>query len=182
MDQLFQDFMNEWLGKPCEAEDPSAPDQCMDLAFKWLDKLGIDRAGIRHQRAYQVYKEPNDISTRDFEFIPNTPNGVPHKGDLVVFDTSINPVSGSGHICIATGEGDSNTFKSFDQNWTKLQGEKVTHNYSGLQGMGWLRPRKFIVTAQPQITDSTPIPQLGNKQVQDLRTRFNTMKSSASID
>lgn len=181
MDQKFQDFVNEVIGKPIEVEDPSNPDQCMDLAFYWLDKLGIDRAGIRHVRAYQVWEDPNDITIRDFEYIPNTPNGVPQKGDLVILNTSVNPKTGAGHICIATGEGNSTYFKSVDQNWTKMAGELVTHNYSALQGYGWLRPRKYMPTPTPQITDSTKIPQLGNHEVQDLSSRFNAIKTASNI-
>ena len=132
---MYQDFFNQYNGKPVETEDPSNRDQCMDLAFAWCDALGIPRETIRHLYAYQVFTEPNDATRQHFQLIPNTPDGVPEQGDLIVFSTVVGP---AGHICIATGTGDANTFQSFDQNWNgHAYTETVGHSYNGV--LGWLR-------------------------------------------
>ena len=130
----YQDFFNKYNGKHVESEDPNNPFQCLDLAFAYVDFLQIPRETIRHLNAYEVWTGANDLTRKYFTLIPNTPTGVPGQGDLVVFNTVVGP---SGHICIANGVGDTNTFKSLDQNWA---GHKFatteTHNYNGV--LGWL--------------------------------------------
>lgn len=135
-----------FLGQPVEVEDSSALDQCMDWAFKICDILGIDRTAIRHGYAYQVWKQPNDLTVKYFEFIPNTPNGVPQQLDIPIFDQNIPGVTGiAGHICAATGEGNSNSFWSLDENWNGVQKiQKVQHSYTGV--LGWLRPKSLVPT------------------------------------
>lgn len=137
--QLFDKFATTWLGKPLEAEDPSNLDQCFDEAFAWIDVLGIPREAIRHLHAYQIWTVPNDLTRRHFEMIPNTPTGVPQKGDVVVFGQGVGV---SGHVSIASGKGDTKTFQSLDQNWGGHKFvEYVTHNYDLGPVLGWLRPK-----------------------------------------
>jgi hypothetical protein len=133
----FDDFVVKLNNQPCEVEDPTQPDQCMDLAFAWCDAIGVDRAAIRHEFAYQVWTQPNDLTVKFFEYVPNTPNGVPPQGALVVFNENVGV---AGHISIATGKGDSNSFDSFDQNWSGAAYCKVvTHAYTSVYG--WLVKR-----------------------------------------
>jgi len=141
MKDKFTAFFNKWNGKYCEVNDPSNLYQCMDLSYAWCDFLQIPRDTIRHLYAYQVYTEPNDLTVKYFDFIPNTPSGIPPVGSLVVFSTAIGGVA--GHISIATGEGDTNTFNSFDQNFgTDKHCRIVSHTYTALKGMGWLVPKE----------------------------------------
>lgn len=133
----FADFVTKNNGQPVEVEDPSALDQCMDLAFAWCDFIGVDRATIRHQYAYQIWTQPIDLTVQIFDYIPNTPNGVPKEGDIVVFNQS---VGSAGHVSIATGVGDSNGFQSFDQNWSGASYAKlVNHVYTSVSG--WLHKK-----------------------------------------
>lgn len=152
----FDKFVQDNNGKPLEVEDPGAKDQCFDLALGWCDILGIPREAIRHQFASQIWTNPLDITLRYFEYIPNTSNGIPQKGDLVVFAGIV------GHVSAAFGKGDPNTFDSFDQNWDTInfhdnQGNPicrtVTHDYK--QVLGWLRPRTQSVQSDPNITDQS---------------------------
>lgn len=159
-------IVREHNGQPWEVEDPSNPDQCMDLIFGYLDILGIPRETVRHQFAVQAWKNPLDITLKYFEFIPNTPNGVPQKGDVPIFDGPI------GHIMAALGIGDSGTFQSFDQNWDTanyhIKDPKtgvlipicriVTHDYK--IALGWLRIRiqNVLTPPSPIIGVGTPIP------------------------
>lgn len=147
---LFDDFVAKYNGQPVEVEDPSAPDQCMDLAFAWCDFMGIDRATIRHQYAYQVWTLPVDLTIQYFDYIPNTPMGVPPQGALVIFNQS---VGSAGHISIATGEGDATGFTSFDQNWAGAQYAKmVNHVYTSVYG--WLVRKQTIATDPTIIAQS----------------------------
>lgn len=136
LDQL-NGFIKQNYGKSIEAEDPSNLYQCMDAAFAWCDFLKIPRETIRHLHAFEVYAYPSVVTRQYFDLIPNGPTNSPEAGSLVVFDKTVGL---SGHICIATGWGDSWSFLSFDQNWIGKQVLwPVDHNYRGV--MGWLRPK-----------------------------------------
>ena len=151
----LKEQFDQWLatvdGKPIEVEDSSNVDQCMDEAFSWLDFLKIPRETIRHLRAYEAWTLATDVTRQYFDLIVNTPDAIPHVGDLPVFSDVVGP---SGHICVAKGVGDTSTFKSEDQNWDTVHFNKgkdpntgelipycreVTHNYSGVYG--FLRPK-----------------------------------------
>jgi len=176
MKDKFNTFFNKWNGKPCEVNDPSNLNQCMDLAYAWLDELGVTRDAIRHLYASEVYVKPNDATVKYFEMIPNTAMAVPHIGDLVVFNgyVYINGVKVNvGHISVSNGEGDINTFKTFDQNFltTKNKCGIITHAYTDV--LGFLRFREPV---QAPITDQTKLPIIdenGNEmEVQAVRSRL----------
>lgn len=134
----LEELVAQNLGKPVEREDASNLDQCMDWAFAYVDALGIPRSAIRHLRAYQIWTEATAETKQYFDLIPNTPTGVPPKGALVIFDTTVGV---SGHVCIASGNADGlKTFQSTDQNWNgHLYIEYIWHNYNGV--LGWLVPK-----------------------------------------
>ena len=153
----FADFYKKWQGKPCEVEDPTNIFQCYDLCFAYCDFINIPRSAIRHLNAFQIWTQPNDETIKYFEMIPNTPNGVPQVGDIVIFSTLVGP---AGHFSLANGTGDSNSFVSFEQNWAgKKFATLVTHQYEGV--LGWLRLRdQPNEPGLPVITDQTRIPQI----------------------
>lgn len=134
----FDEFKQQNNGKYIEKEDSANLNQCFDLAFAWVDYLGIPRDTIRHQLACQIYTNPLDITLQYFEIIPNTPNGVPQKGDLVVWAGVFN--GGAGHVGIATGSGNSNIFEVFEQN-DPLKSPSHLKTYAYASVLGWLRPR-----------------------------------------
>lgn len=57
-------------------------------------------------------------------------------GDIVIWGTKLNR---TGHIAIATGEGNTSKFYSYDQNWNGKAMHKVQHTYKGFEGV--LRPK-----------------------------------------
>lgn len=86
---------------------------------------------------YEVFANP--LPTQ-YDRIANTPSFVPRKGDMVIWTGM--PNNPYGHVAIANGVGDTNTFQSYDQNWTG--GEKVhavSHNYNYVLGV--LRPKNL---------------------------------------
>lgn len=140
--QKLSDFITQNNNKLVEVEDPNNKYQCFDLAFAWVDALGIPRDSIRHLYAYEIYTKPTDSTVKHFEIIPNTSNGVPIAGDIVVFDKKKNGTA--GHVAIATDGSDINKCAVFEQNDssgsnTSLKSVLDKHDYTYI--LGWLRPR-----------------------------------------
>ena len=142
----LDDFIKTNTDKKVEREDPSNLYQCLDLAFAYVDELGIPRETIRHLYAYQTVTEPTASTLAYFDIVKNTPEAVPIKGDLMVWGTGVGK---AGHISIFVN-GDVNGFTSFDQNWPvgstcHLQ----AHNYTLGPVLGWLHPK----AVQPTTVD-----------------------------
>lgn len=144
----LQDFKNKYLGKQVEYHSygAGAYNQCVDLVNQYINEV-LDN----HTKDYTeiIGTNAKDFNTRydpeDFDFIANTPNGVPQEGDIVIWNGKAG--GGAGHVAIFL-EGDVNSFRSLDQNWS--QKERVTletHNYTNVSG--WLRPKKVASTEQP---------------------------------
>lgn len=145
MEQKFNNWLKQIDDKSIEAEDASNYAQCFDLAFNWCDFLNIPRDSIRHLNAYQIFTQPNPDTGQYWDLIGNTPTGVPQIGDLVIWGTSVGP---AGHVAIFK-EGDTNSFRSEDQNWSGIQKARlINHSYSGV--LGWLRPKSAVI-AQPTV-------------------------------
>ena len=156
MEQKFKDFLNQFNGTFVEVVDPNSKYQCFDLADAWLDFLGIPKDSIAHYYAYQIYTDANDRTRQFFDLIPNTPDGVPKAGDVVIFSKAVGV---AGHVCIASGNGNTDIFQSFDQNWPSGSPAHLQqHNYDGV--LGWLRPKI-------NLSIPTPIMDGNWKQIQD---------------
>lgn len=127
-------FISLWNGKYCEvAGSPGAENQCVDLVNAYIrDVLG--QPIVEWTNAVDF---PEKIGNK-FEFIPNTPTGIPQKGDIIVWNKNVSGVTGvAGHIGVYV-EGNVNNFKSFDQNFPTGSACKiVSHSYTGVRG--WLR-------------------------------------------
>lgn len=144
----FDEFIAKWTGKPVDF-DGVYPNQCMDLMHQYVyDVLGLtDRKLLAHPAAYQVF---TDFSEKDtFDKIANTPDGVPQKGDIVLFNKT--PSNPYGHVCIFI-EGDAKKFQSFDANYpTGSLPHVQTHTYGYC--LGWLRPKATSPDLQSIIND-----------------------------
>lgn len=126
----FQQFIEKYNGEYVEvAGSADAKNQCVDLV----------NAYIREVLTLPIIEWTNakDFPTKvgsDYDYILNSPTGVPLEGDLVIWGGTY------GHIAIFV-EGNSNSFKSFDQNYPvgspcHIQG----HGYSNV--LGWLHCKK----------------------------------------
>lgn len=125
----LQQFINTHNGKPVEVEDPSNRDQCMDLAFAWLDAQGIPRATIRHLYAYQAFTQPSELTKQYFDLV----QGNPSPGDLIVWGTGVGI---AGHIAIYVSGNYPTGFTSFDQNWPSGSKSHLQwHNNYGILGI-----------------------------------------------
>lgn len=109
--------------------------QCMDLAHQYATEVvGHDFAPA--PAAKDVWNQ----NIPGYDKVPNSPSGVPSRGDIVVWGVGVGPY---GHIAVFD-HGDSNQFTSFDQNWPlNSLCHYQTHNYNGV--LGWFHPQSLPV-------------------------------------
>src|SRR3990167_10245626 len=134
-------------GEYKETAGTSAKNQCVDLANAYI-KYVLGLPIIEYTNAVDFPSKADD----KYDYILNTPEGIPQEGDLVIWSGTY------GHIAIFI-EGDANRFTSFDENFpTGSPCHVQEHTYSNV--LGWLRPKNSVITAQPiaQWSDQTRIP------------------------
>lgn len=136
----YDDFIKKYKNKTIDY-DGVAGVQCVDLVKQYLhDVFGISPGSWGDAHCYfdefSAHKELSEY----FIKIKNAPDLVPQKGDICVWKAGLNK-GGWGHIAIATGEGDTTYFYSYDQNWSGKHDPvtRVRHNYSHFAGV--LRPK-----------------------------------------
>lgn len=139
---MFDDFLSEFNNSSVEAVDPLNRNQCFDLVVAWCDWIGIPRV-FPFLYAYQIWTSFPDANYQYFNKVVNTPEAVPNKGDIVVWDKTYNGTA--GHTAIATGEGDMTYFNAFSQN-DPVGSLSVVRRYDYKGVLGWLRPLKLQVT------------------------------------
>lgn len=126
----LEDFIKKYNGKYVEISGSTARFQCVDLANLYLREV-LSLPIIAWTNAIDFPKKAGD----KYDYILNTPEGVPQRGDLVVFDGKY------GHISIFV-EGNTKRFTSFDQNFpTGSPAHLHEHNYTNPRVLGWLRPK-----------------------------------------
>lgn len=131
----YDEFISTYLGKSFDYDGVSGV-QCVDLAKMYLDKV-FEIKPKAWGNAKDYYENFNNLPLKSsFTRIANTANFVPKKGDIVVWGTGLG--NKYGHIAIATGEGNTSQFYSYDLNWGSKVVHKVLHNYKGFLGV--LRP------------------------------------------
>ena len=144
----FDKFINEYIGKSFDYDGVSGV-QCIDLIKMYLDKVfGIKPSSFGNAKDY--YENFNNLPLKNyFTRIKNTPELVPQKGDICVWGAGLGNTY--GHISIATGEGNTKQFYSYDLNWGGKTVKKVLHNYRGFLGV--LRPndQSKIITERYKI-------------------------------
>lgn len=133
----FDEYFKNRTGKGIDY-DGNYGVQCFDLANDFSVKVvgGKQFVGMG---AYEIYTNfANQPAHELYERIPNTPDFVPKKGDIMVWGQGL---SKWGHVAVCTGKGDTTWFESYDQNWTG-RNDPVTlikHNYNCVLGV--LRPK-----------------------------------------
>lgn len=131
----YDEFISTYLGKSFDYDGVSGV-QCVDLAKMYLDRV-FEIKPSAWGNAKDYYENFDNLPLKSsFTRIANTANFVPKKGDIVVWGTGLG--NKYGHIAIATGEGNTSQFYSYDLNWGSKVVHKVLHNYKGFLGV--LRP------------------------------------------
>lgn len=141
--ELIDTFVHKYENKFVEAGGSNnAKNQCVDLVNLYLEQV-FNYPKILNTNALDF---PKKIDSNTFEWINNTANNYPKKGDVVVWGKpwgkyySNGKIIYAGHIAINL-DGNSKTFLSFDQNYPVGKPcEKVVHNYSGV--LGWFTYKK----------------------------------------
>lgn len=168
---------DQWVQRAngvCKDMDGSHGCQCVDLMHDYIQEvLGVSRASHNIRgNAYDIYAgiplTGKTISyggvTVKLTKIPNTPTGVPQKGDIVFWNKSSSN-GYAGHVAMFVN-GNASTFTSIDQNWinASTRGSKaalVSHNYTSGGGVvGWLRPDVIggsaVLTTPPTVVNASP--------------------------
>lgn len=135
----FEKWVSQNLGKSIDYDGVYGV-QCVDLAKHYIKNvLGVKPESIGNAIEYYNKRKTSEYLTKNFKWIDNTAEFVPKKGDLCVFTSR----SGNGHISVATGEGTTSYFYSYDQNFPRAKHEPMTlvkHSYTSFLGV--LRPKK----------------------------------------
>lgn len=129
-------FIERYLGKKVDY-DNFYGGQCVDLYRQYVkDVLGYPQSpGVGGAAEIWDTADP-----KYYDKIPNTPSGVPNKGDIIIWNRRVG--GGFGHVAIFL-YGDVNSFTSLDQNWPTLDlVTKTQHTYSSV--IGWLRPKETM--------------------------------------
>ena len=152
MASKFNTWVNSHIGRGWDY-DGSYGVQCYDLFnFYAHDFFAVPNTDLfRFNYAYELFSrfdETTVIKTK-FTKIANTSSFIPQRGDVCIWKKSLN--GKAGHVAIATGEGNTKYFYSYDQNWTGRNDamSKMKHDYSNFYGV--LRPKD-----QSIFKDTTP--------------------------
>jgi len=144
----LDEFIARWAGRGIDT-DFAYGFQCMDLMHKYCQEvLGLsDLSILAAPAAKYVWYNFSTIKGRElFEKIPNTPTGVPLKGDIVLWDGQW------GHVAVFR-DGNVNSFNSFDQNYpVGSLCHMQYHNYTNV--LGWLRFKTPAYTTQQFYIDT----------------------------
>lgn len=133
----MDDWVKRNLGRKIDYDNVYGV-QCVDLIKHYIDNV-VDVFPLSIGNAIEYYKKryTSNYLLANFTWIDNTPKFIPKKGDICVFTSK----SGKGHVSIATGEGTTSYFYSYDQNYPSGKGEamtKIKHSYKSFLGV--LRP------------------------------------------
>lgn len=149
---IFDEYFKKYLGVGIDFDNAYSY-QCFDLANDFAVKVLGTRPFIG-MWAYEIYTNfKNQPDNDKYTLIPNTPDYVPIKGDIVIWAKSLN--GSAGHVAIASGEGTTTWFKSYEQNWTG-RNDPVTlikHNYNHV--LGCLRIKDQSKITGKTVTDKT---------------------------
>lgn len=154
MENKFTDFLIQYNGQFVEKVDSTNLNQCFDLAIAWTEWLGLPLtifSGLMY--AYQIYTNPTQMEKGNFDFIANTPDGMPQAGDIIVWNKGYGGGI-AGHVGMATGMfTDTNHFQSFEQN-DPIGTNAHLRDYSNYNFvLGWLRYNKPVANPTPPIDD-----------------------------
>ena len=129
----FDEFIKKYDGKKIDY-DGFYGGQCVDLFRQYVKEVLAYPQSPGVGGATEIW----DSADPDYyDFIKNTPTGVPVKGDIPIWNR--NAGGGFGHVAVFI-EGNASSFVSFDQNWRALNVcERTNHNYTNV--IGWLHPK-----------------------------------------
>lgn len=146
IDQFIQVHEGKFLEV---AGSANAKNQCVDLANGYIR----DVWGLPIIEWTNAVDFPKKIDSR-CEFIPNTTDGVPPEGSLVIFKKYGSLYGEPGHIALVLKGATTKSIPVYEQNYpTGKPCQKGTHNYLGC--VGWIilknMPEKTYTQAEWQL-------------------------------
>lgn len=131
----YDEFVEKYIGMSIDYDGVYGV-QCVDLIKLYLNKVFDIKAGSwGDAKYYWINFHLRKPLVNAFRKIKNTSNFVPQKGDICVWNKDVSQNNNSGHISIATGEGDKRAFYSYDQNWNGKPMKRVKHSYKNFYGV-----------------------------------------------
>lgn len=147
----LDDFIRLHAGKKLDW-DNAYNGQCVDLFRFYLhDVLDFPQPrAVTGAADFWTNYTSDPVLKDNFTKIPNTPDFIPQKGDVMIWNKRAG--GGFGHIAVvADNQATTSTFTSFDQNWRALNVcELTTHDYKNVYGV--LRPVQSIQEPMPEDT------------------------------
>jgi hypothetical protein len=143
LEQRTDAFFQKWDDKYLDF-DGQYGNQCVDLIKAYFSEvLGISSAP--RGNAINYWDNCPELMQ-----IPNTPDAIPAKGDVIIWNTGIGSIY--GHIALGKGVGSTSDFDSFDQNFpVGSPCHFVKHTYKAV--IGWLRYPTQEVAPSPSELD-----------------------------
>jgi hypothetical protein len=138
----IDEFFTKWNTKPCDY-DKNGSFQCTDVMRQYVaDVLGWAPYIVIPPTGYAKNIFNNFVENKYFKKILNTPTGVPKKGDIVFWKTSLwfpFLYRIAGHVAIVSSA-DIMNLLTFDQNYPK---DSVCHfqKHSYKDCQGWFSPK-----------------------------------------
>lgn len=129
----FDEFVKKYNGQAIDY-DGGYGVQCVDLIKLYADKvLGLKFGAFGNAHAYYDNFENIPMLKNNFVKIKNTPEFIPQKGDIIVWNKKRG--GGNGHIAVCNGVGTKNYFYSYDMNWNGIKEmQLIKHTYSNVLG------------------------------------------------
>ena len=161
----LDDFIKKYKGKFVEYHSygTGALNQCVDSVNQYITEV----LGLQAIIGTDAQDFPSKASKTDYDYILNTPSGIPQKGDIIIW------VGTWGHIAIFY-EGDVNSFTSFDQNFpTGSPCQFVAHSYQSVKG--WLHPKNVPVNSMSN--ELQICLQQHTKLVEECNEKFKTIQN-----
>jgi hypothetical protein len=160
-------FISKYLGKQVEyhSYNSNALYQCTDLANLYIKEV-LNLTPIIGTNAKDFPSKIGD----EFEFIKNTPDLIPKKGWIAIWNGRVG--GGAGHIAVVRDDKAATTsFNSIDQNWSKpLFVTLETHNYNSVSG--------FLVPLQ---TNQNDMIEIEKKVFEELVTKSSKFDELAKL-
>lgn len=129
----LDEFVKKYLGTKVDF-DGQWGGQCVDLYRVYVKEV----LGFPQSPGVGGAAEIWDTAGDKYDYILNTPTGVPQPGDIVIWNRRVG--GGFGHVAIFLS-GNANSFTSLDQNWPTLDlVTKTQHTYTNV--IGWLHPKE----------------------------------------
>ena len=134
----YDQFVSTWTGKAADF-DHAYGFQCVDL-FNFYNRDVVGQGFVGTPTTGGAADLWNDYTALDgYTKVANSPTGIPPKGAVVVWAANSKATGPAGHVGIASGQGDINSFASFDQNYpTGSLPHVQSHSYVGV--LGWYVP------------------------------------------